>query len=136
MKKAADTSQQKVRFSNGLIQSAEQLGDWFISPSTLSGSVFATVNWMAVKLYIFFYTNETVIYENGKRVSLRHQINPDLLQEASLQTKMANNKKEAETALSSNLVLGMFWISSRIQFGEGERMPSPQSLNSYRLQRH
>ena len=44
MKKAADTSQQKVRFSNGLIQSAEQLGDWFISPSTLSGSVFATVN--------------------------------------------------------------------------------------------
>lgn len=69
-------------------------------------------------------------------MSLRHQINPDLLQEASLQTKMANNKKEAETALSSNLVLGMFWISSRIQFGEGERMPSPQSLNSYRLQRH
>ena len=66
MKKAADTSQQKVRFSNGLIQSAEQLGDWFISPSTLSGSVFETVNWMAVKLYIFFYTNETVIYENGK----------------------------------------------------------------------
>lgn len=69
-------------------------------------------------------------------MSLRHQINPDLLQEASLQTKMANNKKEAETALSSNLVLGMFWISSLIQFGEGEWMPSPQSLNSYRLQKH